>query len=77
MYHCLTAALLASLMTSPAFAEGSEDVSNCDQLIMLFIELGNMSGETVTEDEARAEVMSENPSEAECAAMLAMFEGQN
>lgn len=76
MKNCLTASLLSALLTFPAFAESKEDMSNCDQLVALFIELGKRSGETVTAEQAKAEVMSENPSEAECGAMLALFESQ-
>lgn len=69
-------ALCACLCTAPAFAQTTTEGSSCDALIALFIELGELSGETVTEAEARAEVMSENPSEAECQAMLSLFEAQ-
>ena len=51
-------------------------MSPCDQLVALFIELAERSGETVTEAEARTEVMAENLTDAECAAMQALFAGQ-
>ena len=76
MKHCLIAFLFAVLLTLPEFAEAKEDLSNCDQLVALFIELAERSGETVTKEQAKAEVMSENPSQAECGAMLALFESQ-
>jgi len=73
----LTAAVLVALLSQAAIAEGSDEIAPCDQLVALFIKLAEKSGETVTEAEARAEVMSESPSEAQCAAMQALFEGQN
>ena len=69
-------ALCALLLATPGLAQSSAEETSCDRLVALFIELGARSGETVTEAEARAEVLSENPTEADCQAMLALFEAQ-
>lgn len=68
--------LCAVFCAQTSFAQSTEEPSGCDALVALFIELGERSGETVSEAEARAEVLSENPTEAECLAMLALFEAQ-
>ncbi|MEO0722160.1 MAG: hypothetical protein AAFY43_08435 [Pseudomonadota bacterium] len=63
------------LLAAPLAAETPK--TQCEELIDLFIELGERSGETVTLEEARAEVMSENPTDEECAAMLSLFPAQD
>ncbi len=45
----------------------------CEELIQLYIELAERSGQVITAGQARAEVMSENPTNEECGAMLALF----
>jgi len=74
MKHLLIALFIASGTAAPTFA--AEEKTECDKLVALFVELGRRSGETVSEAEARAKVLSENPTEAECAAMLALFPAQ-
>lgn len=76
MKHRIFAALCAWLLLQPAFADSSGEGGMCDRLVTLYIELGERSGQTVTKAQARAVVLSESPSEAECAAMLALFEAQ-
>ena len=61
------------LLAAQASAQNSTDAPNCEKLVALYIELAKRSGETVTEASARAEVLSDNPTDAECAAMLALF----
>lgn len=72
----LAATLLTLMTLQPALAASSDDMPFCDRLVALYMELAKRSGETVTEAQTRAEVLSENPTEAECAAMLALFETQ-
>ncbi|MEL6889071.1 MAG: hypothetical protein AAFO86_10230 [Pseudomonadota bacterium] len=76
MKHLLLAAMLLPLTVAHAAANDLDDKPACQQLVALFMELAERSGEVVTEDEARAEVMSEDPGDAECAAMLALFPQQ-
>jgi len=71
-----TLVLCTILCGQPGFAQSTTEVSNCDALVALFVELAARSGETVSEAEARVELLSENPTEAECQAMLALFEAQ-
>ncbi|MEL7091126.1 MAG: hypothetical protein AAFN94_05260 [Pseudomonadota bacterium] len=75
MRAVIVAGAVALALAGPVAAQGT-GMPNCDKLIALFIELAKRSGETVTEAQARAEVMSENPSDADCAAMLALFPAQ-
>ncbi|WP_299692700.1 hypothetical protein [uncultured Tateyamaria sp.] len=72
----LCGAGLAILVATPTFADTLENKPACEELIALFIVLAEKSGETVSNASAQAEVMSENPSDAECAAMLALFPRQ-
>lgn len=59
------------LIATPSFAQSPHPA--CEELVLLFIELGKRSGQDVTLEQARAEVLSENPSNEECQAMLALF----
>lgn len=76
MKHMLATALLLILFATGAGATDAASAKPCDQMVALFIKLAKLSGDTVTEAEARAEVLADNPTQAECAAMLAMFEAQ-
>ena len=67
---CL-AAFVAVLM--PVQGHSQQTQSQCDELVALYVELAERSGETVTLEEARAKVLSENPTDAECGMMLALF----
>lgn len=73
MKHLLVAATVLTLSLPHTALAQSETPPKCQELITLFIELADRSGETVTPQAARAEVMSENPSDQECAAMLELF----
>ena len=76
MKHLTTAMFVLAVPLPQAAPAQDDTMSNCEKLVALFVELADRSGETVTQAEAQAEVMSENPSEQECAAMLEMFAGQ-
>nr|WP_319386682.1 hypothetical protein [uncultured Roseibium sp.] len=73
---CL-AVLALSLYVAAAKADGKDAKPTCEKLIALYIELGKSSGQAVSKEAARAAVMSENPSDADCAAMLALFSKNN
>lgn len=73
---CL-AALALSLSAAAAIANETDTKPTCEKLIALYIELGKSAGQAVSKEAARAAVMSENPSDADCAAMLALFSKQN
>ncbi|MCH2078126.1 MAG: hypothetical protein MK180_14815 [Rhodobacteraceae bacterium] len=45
----------------------------CNELVALFMELARRSGQPASEAEARQEVLEDNPSQSECASMLALF----
>ncbi|MEO0670030.1 MAG: hypothetical protein AAFZ99_19105 [Pseudomonadota bacterium] len=76
MKHLLLGAILLPLTVAHAAASDLDNKPACQQLVALFMELAERSGEVVTEAEARAEVMSENPADSDCAAMLALFPQQ-
>ncbi|MEL6689392.1 MAG: hypothetical protein AAFP28_03655 [Pseudomonadota bacterium] len=71
----VAAAALALLVGSADAQTNSsgEELAPCDQLVALFMELARRSGSPVSEAEARQEVLQDNPTQAECAAMLALF----
>ncbi|WP_306144699.1 hypothetical protein [Roseibium sp. MMSF_3412] len=73
---CL-AVLALSLSAAAAKSNGTDTKPNCEKLVALYIELGKSSGQAVSKAAARAAVMSETPSDADCAAMLALFSKQN
>ena len=73
---CL-AVLALSLSATATKANETDTKPTCEKLISLYIELGKSSGQAVSKEAARAAVMSENPSDADCAAMLALFSKQN
>ncbi|WFE91746.1 hypothetical protein K1718_10405 [Roseibium porphyridii] len=72
---CL-AALTLSLSAAVSVASETDTKLTCEKLVALYIELGKSSGQAVSKEAARAAVMSENPSDADCAAMLALFSKQ-
>ena len=76
MIRLLATAFFASLATLPANADATANKPACKELVALYLELAKRSGETVSETEATREVMAENPGNAECAAMLALFRNQ-
>lgn len=73
----LVTTALMSFLASHAFGQSTDDKPKCEELVALFIELGERSGQTVTRDQAVAEVMSENPTDAECGMMLSLFPKQD
>ncbi|MEL6882916.1 MAG: hypothetical protein AAFP87_00300 [Pseudomonadota bacterium] len=73
MKHLFASACVLILsLPQPAWAQ-TQDTPKCQELIALFLELAERSGETVTPQAARAEVMAENPTDQECAAMIELF----
>ena len=76
MKNLFFGAVLATLPCALVAADDLDTKPACQELIALFIELAERSGETVTPAQARAEVMSENPANSDCAAMLALFPKQ-
>lgn len=73
MKQTLFPVALFGLSLSVATAGTLEGKPACKQLVDLYIYLGEQSGEVVSEAAATAEVMSGAPSNADCAAMLALF----
>lgn len=67
----LRAAALAVLL-SPPMAQ-AQDRPACKALEAVFVELGKRSGEVPTDAQVKEAVYGENPTNADCQAMLALF----
>ncbi len=71
-------AVVAAVMLtlSPINAAGAETMADrpaCKELEALYAELGERAGEPPSEAEIQAAIYDENPTNADCRAMLALF----